>query len=222
MKRDTEIKNLLIGNAIHLVAEGGFEKATTKELTFCGGTLPDFKMNEVYIYRLFGGKEKLYAAAFARLDNELFGTCKRGIEIFGGFDGNIKEKIKEFFMVVWQFILSDEARCRFYVRYYYSVYFRGTSQKIHKELLEQLAAEMAPLFTSETNGAVVLQNIFASMFYFAIRMYNGELEDDEKTRAYIFRVLSGMIAGYVVGAASEIDSFAAMLKEDTRRRIGIT
>lgn len=37
MKREAEIKELLISNAIHLIAEGGFEKATTKELTHCGG-----------------------------------------------------------------------------------------------------------------------------------------------------------------------------------------
>ena len=49
MRYEAEIKELLIENAIHLIAEGGFEKATTKELTHSGGALPDFKMNEVYI-----------------------------------------------------------------------------------------------------------------------------------------------------------------------------
>ena len=42
MRYEAEIKELLIENAIHLIAEGGFEKATTKELTHCGGQLPDF------------------------------------------------------------------------------------------------------------------------------------------------------------------------------------
>ena len=46
MKREAEVKEQLISNAIHLIAHGGFEKATTKELTHCGGHLPDFKMNE--------------------------------------------------------------------------------------------------------------------------------------------------------------------------------
>lgn len=43
MKREAEIKELLISNAINLIAEGGFEKATTKELTHYGGHLPDLK-----------------------------------------------------------------------------------------------------------------------------------------------------------------------------------
>ena len=76
MKREAEIKELLISNTIRLVSEGGFEKATTKELALCGGHLPDFKMNEVYIYRLFGSKENLYEATFIRLDTELFYSFK--------------------------------------------------------------------------------------------------------------------------------------------------
>ena len=58
MKRETEIKSLIISNAIRLIAEGGFEKATTKELAYSGGNLPDQKMNEVYIYRLYSLGEK--------------------------------------------------------------------------------------------------------------------------------------------------------------------
>ena len=42
---EENIKALLVGNAIHLIASGGFEKATTKELTYCGGDLPDVKMS---------------------------------------------------------------------------------------------------------------------------------------------------------------------------------
>ena len=34
MKCEAEVKELLISNAIHLIAEGGFEKATTKTLMF--------------------------------------------------------------------------------------------------------------------------------------------------------------------------------------------
>ena len=52
MKREAEIKELLINNTIRLIAEGGFEKATTKELAHCGDAPADLKMNEVYIYRL--------------------------------------------------------------------------------------------------------------------------------------------------------------------------
>ena len=66
MKYEAEIKELLIENAIHLIAEGGFEKATTKALTYCGDQLPAVKMNEVYIYRLFGSKPSCRVVLFYR------------------------------------------------------------------------------------------------------------------------------------------------------------
>ena len=37
MKREAEVKELLINNTIHLIAIGGFEAATVKEITKSGG-----------------------------------------------------------------------------------------------------------------------------------------------------------------------------------------
>ena len=48
MKHEAAVRELLVSNAIRLIAEGGFEKATTKELALSGGHLPGLKMNEVY------------------------------------------------------------------------------------------------------------------------------------------------------------------------------
>ena len=137
MRYEAEIKELLIENAIHLIAEGGFEKATTKELTHSGGQLPDFKMNEVYIYRFFKSKENLYEAAFVRLDTELFYAFKRGVEIIGGFENDRKEKLGKFFSMAWQFVLGNEERCRCYVRYY----IRSISRDILARLIESSSRE---------------------------------------------------------------------------------
>ena len=109
MKREAEIKELLISNAIHLIAEGGFEKATTKELTHSGGDLPDLKMNEVYIYRIFGSKENLYAEAFLCLDRELYDTFKGGIGIVKNMALDPKEKMYKFFLGAWKFLLGNES-----------------------------------------------------------------------------------------------------------------
>ena len=115
MKRAAQVKGLLINNAIHLIAKGGFEMATTKEITHCSGDLPDFKMNEVYIYRLFGSKDSLFAATFAALDNELHEALQ---EAFANatFRGDVKEYLYEVFLAAWKFILRNEERCRCYVR----------------------------------------------------------------------------------------------------------
>ena len=96
MKREVEVRELLISNAIHLIGEGGFERATTKEIAYCGGHLPDLKMNEVYIYRIYGSKERLYEAVFNRLDHELFDAFQSGIKAVGGFESRDKEKLYGF------------------------------------------------------------------------------------------------------------------------------
>ena len=196
MRYEAEIKELLIENAIHLIAEGGFEKATTKELTHSGGQLPDFKMNEVYIYRFFGSKEKLYETAFVRLDTELFHAFKHGVEIVGRFDDGRKEKLERFFSLAWQFILGNEERCRCYVRYYYSIYFKGASLDAHRKLFARMVDEMTPIFKEEADVSSILHSVFTALFDFAIRVYNGELEDNDENRPHIFNVLYCMMVTY--------------------------
>ena len=196
MRYEAEIKELLIENAIHLIAEGGFEKATTKELTHSGGQLPDFKMNEVYIYRFFGSKEKLYESAFLQLDRELFYAFKNEIRVSGGFGCDTKRNLYEFFLKAWSFILGNEERCRCYIRYYYSVYFKGSSLESHKKLFEEVIADITPLFKEEADVVAILHSVFTAMFDFAIRVYNGELEDDEINRPHIFNVLYCMMMTY--------------------------
>ena len=196
MKRETEIKELLISNTIHLIADGGFERATTKELTHCGGNLPNFKMNEVYIYRIFGSKENLYETAFIRLDEELFTAFRNGVSAVGGFENNRREKMYEFFLLAWKFILGNEEKCRCYVRYCYSVYFRGHSRDAHKKLFEEIVSEMNPLFKDEADVEAILHSVFTVMFDFAIRVYNGDLEDSDINRPHVFNVLYCMMATY--------------------------
>lgn len=194
MKREAEIKEILINNAIHLIAEGGFERATTKELAHCRGNVSDIKMNEVYIYRLFGNKESLYEATFARLDNELYGAFQKGVAAVGGFEN--REKLYRFFLMAWHFILSNEECCRCYVRYCYSVYFKGRSREEHNALFGKIVSQLAPMFKKEADVTAIMHSVFAIMFDFAIRVYNGELADNDENRPHVFNVLYCMMATY--------------------------
>ena len=197
MKYEAEIKELLIENAIHLIAEGGFEKATTKNLTYYNAQALGVKMNEVYIYRLFGSKENLYEAAFLRLDAELIGAFKKGVEMVGGFGGNSAEKFNKLHALAWNFILGNEERCRCYVRYYYSIYFNGSSKDAHKRLFSGILSDLTPIFKEEANVGAVMHSVFTALFDFAIRVYNGDLDDSEENRANIFNVLYCMISTYL-------------------------
>ena len=94
MKNEQEIREYLINNTIRLIAEGGFEKATTKAITYDGEPPLGLKMNEVYIYRLFGNKEKLYTKAFECLDEEFVFSQTNATPVFPlefsfGFQGSM-------------------------------------------------------------------------------------------------------------------------------------
>ena len=196
MTREAEIKELLMSNAIHLIAQGGFEKATTIELAHSGNHSPDLKMNEAYIYRLFGSKEALYEATFFRLDHELFYAFRHGAETVGGFGKDSRHRLYQFFFLAWQFLLGNEERCRFYVRYYYSIYFKGHSLASHKKIFEGIVAEMTPLFKEEADVVSILHSVFTAFLDFGIRVYNGELEDSDINRPHVFNVLYCMMATY--------------------------
>ncbi len=204
MKREAEVKELLISNAIHLIAEGGFEKATTKDLTFCGGNLPDLKMNEVYIYRIFGSKENLYETAFQVLDNELFYAFRHAILENGRFEQDMPKKLYVFFLKAWSFILRNEERCRCYIRYYYSNYFKGRARENHRKLVLGVINEISPLFREEADVEAIMHSVFTAFLDFGIRVYNGDLEDNEINRPHIFNVLYCMMMTYLKDTASTL------------------
>ena len=197
MKCEADIKSLLISNAIHLIAEGGFEKATTKELTYYKGNLPGAKMNEVYIYRLFGGKESVYEAAFVYLDKELYNAFQGAVKAIGNFGGDTKKKLYEFFLMAWNFVLNNEERCRFYARYYYSIYFKGESLEKHNRHFDAIVESFSPLFIEEADVKSIMHSVFTALLDFAIRVYNGELENNDINVPHIFNVLYCMMVTYL-------------------------
>lgn len=193
---EARVKEKLISNAIHLVAKGGFEKATTKELTFSGGDPDCCKMNEVYIYRYFGSKEELFAAAFVQLDDELYGDFRRAVEIIGGFEDCTVEKLHRFFTMTWEALLESEEKFRYYVRYYYSVYFKSDSLKSHEKHFERMADNMKVLFKEEANVNAIIHSAFTSLLDFAVLVYNGQLEDGDINRPHVFNVVYSIMAAY--------------------------
>lgn len=196
MKCEAEVKELLISNAINLISEGGFERATTKELTYYGGSLPSLKMNEVYIYRIFGSKEKVYEAAFIRLATELFNAVRDAIRDSDDFGGDVQDWFYNFFVNAWDFALGNEARCRCYVRYYFSVYFKGYSREVHNKLFGEIVREITPLFKDEANVTAIMQSVFMLFFDIVIRVYNGDIVDNEETRRQVFNGLYGILSLY--------------------------
>ena len=189
MEREEYIKEILIENAISLIAEGGFEKATTKNLAYHNQDVKDVKMNEVYIYRLFGSKEELYQTAFITLDKEFIDAASQALITSWGIEGNGIKKMYDFFLKVWHFVLNNEASCRCYVRCYYSVYFKGEALKKHEKNFNIIVDAFKPMFIEEADVTAIMQSIFTTLLDFAIRVYNGMLENTEENVQHVFNVV---------------------------------
>lgn len=189
MEREDYIKDVLIDNAIHLIAEGGFEKATTKNLAYYNQDVKDVKMNEVYIYRLFGSKEELYQTAFMKLDKEFTEANYTALVASWGVICSDKKKFYDFFLKLWDFLLKNEERCRCYVRYYYSVYFKGEALEKHQKHFNTIVEAFKPLFIEEADVTAIMHSIFTSLLDFVIRVYNGVLANNDVNKLHIFNVL---------------------------------
>lgn len=55
---------------------------------------------------------------------------------------------------------------------------------------------MSSVFKEDADVASILHSVFTAMFDFAIRVYNGELEDNQTNRPHIFNVLYCMMMTY--------------------------
>lgn len=198
LRYEIDIRERLIDNTIHLVAEGGFEKATTRAIA--NGSpdlLPEVRMNESYIYRLFGGKTQLYDTAFSRLDNRLFTSLHNCVGQIGDMTDDPKDKLYAVFLRVWRFLLGNEDACRCYIRYYYSVYFKDGSRTAHNDLFQSILTDFDPLFKEGADVTSIMHSVFTTLLDFAIRVYNGDLADTDTNREHIFNVLFGAMAIYM-------------------------
>lgn len=213
MRGERVIRETLINNTISLVAEGGFEAATTKAITYCGSPIENVKMNEVYIYRLYGSKENLYGVAFEILDQELIVALRRCVMEMGDLNTDTENKLYKVFLRAWRFLLRKEDRCRCYIRYYHSVYFTGDSLRRHNAIFDEIVNYMSPLFRDEVDVKSVLHCMFMTMFDFAVRVFNKDLEDNEENRPHIFYVLYNIMVPYFREGINKTIDLETIIKE---------
>lgn len=189
MKNESVVRDILVNNTIQLIAEGGFEKATTKAITYSDYTPHNFKLNEVYIYRLFGSKENLYEAAFDTLDKEFSFALNRCFTTTSVENKSIKEKLYNGFIRVWDFILRKEDRCRCYIRYYYSAYFQEYSLEKHNENFALVVNSFKMLFKPQADTKSIMHSVLTTLLDFAVRVFNGDLKNTDENKTYVFNVL---------------------------------
>ena len=186
-----EMRLALVNSTVKVVANDGLDKTTTKAIS----TVAD--LNEVYIYRLFEGKEDLLRKSFELLARELAENVMKNISVMHEKDRDFLSKGKELFCSVWNFILSNEDRCVCYMRYYYSPYFKKYSEDYHNKLFAPVVDVMTPAFAEGQDVVFFLSHILHLMLDFAIKVFDGFVTNDKETAEKFFTIIYSSIKPYL-------------------------
>lgn len=185
-----DVEERLIDRTIQVIAEEGLEKTTTKAIV--KGT----NINEAYIYRFFEDKDDLLRKTFDSLDNELVKVSIESASLMTETTGSSKEKARSMFVTVWRFLLGNSAKCLSYIRYFYSPYFKKYSVESHTDRYRPLVDIFSVEFKAEANVWMLLNHIFNVMLDFAVKVFNGQVPDNDDTEEHVFRLVFQSIEQY--------------------------
>ena len=189
MKQD-DLRQALIDGTIHVIAQNGLDKATTKAISNATG------INEVYIYRLFENKEKLFEKAFEHLDKQLLDKCLLHIDVMYMGEMDYETRCRIYFLAIWRFLVGNKDEILMYVRYYYSPYFKKHSAEMHKQRFIPLVNKFKDAFKDEADVWMILNHILNVMLDFAVMVHNDEMPKKDNYTEHVFRVIYRSIEQY--------------------------
>lgn len=182
-----EMRQAFINSAVRVVARDGIEKTTTKAIA------AEAKLNEAYIYKCFSGKDELLGEAL-RMEDENFAELLRETLPVMHID-NLSWKVRAFILwkKCWDFILEERDDCIFYIRYYFSASCLGSTHSNHMKSFYPLIEKIGPSFKDGTNMNMLIHQIFSTMLFFAARVMDGDLENNDETTRWTFEQIYSFI-----------------------------
>ena len=189
MKQD-ETRLRLIEGTIRTIAREGLDKASTKQIGLATS------INEAYIYRFFEDKDDLLCRTFEALDNELVLVALSSVSALTEEGRSIEEKARTLFRIIWRFMLDNSARCLAYIRLYYSPYFKNNLIEAHTERYKPLLELLKSQFLTEADVWMILNHILSTMIDFAVKVFNGQVQDSADTEEHVFRVVYRSVEQY--------------------------
>ena len=186
-----EMRLALVNSTVKVVANDGLDKTTTKAIS----TVAD--LNEVYIYRLFEGKEDLLRKSFEMLDKELIDAVYSALPVMYNNEQDFVSNCRILFCTVWHFLLGNRDKCVCYMRYFYSPYFQKHSAESHTERVAKVIEGMTPAFADGSDVYFFLNHILNVMLGFAIKVFDGDLTNDNQTAEMIFTIVFSSVRPYL-------------------------
>ena len=190
MKQD-DLRQALIDGVIHVIAQKGLDKATTKAISNATG------INEVYIYRLFENKEGMFEKAFDFLDEQLVRKSLFHLDVMYMQEMDYETRCRIYFFAMWRFLVGNKDEILTYVRYYYSPYFIKLSATKHKRRFMPLVNKFQDAFIDEADVWMILNHILNVMLDFAVMLHNDEMPKDDDYAEHVFRVIYRSVEQYL-------------------------
>ena len=186
----SEMRQTLIDSTICVIAESGFDKATTKLIA------TKAQLNEAYIYRCFLDKEDLFTKVFDHLDDELATKITQFMSVMHSENLDFEIRCRLYFSAIWSFLLGDKEKCLAFVRYYYSPYFEKYSIENHKNRYEVIVEKFKGTFKDEADVWMILNHILDVMLSFAVKVHNGQMPSEDNYSEHVFRVIYRSVEQY--------------------------
>lgn len=184
------IRQALIKSTIHTISEFGIDSATTKQLATHAG------VNEVYIYRIFGGKDRLFKETFDYVDKDFSSALLKFFPMSYNRSRDIETRFKILFKLIWQYAINDKEKCSFFIRYYYSRCYTKQVSEERKVIYADVMRVFNTAFARGTDTWWLFNHILDVIFSSAVKVLRGEIVDNDETAENIFNLLFPAIKQY--------------------------
>ncbi len=184
-----ELKNIIIKGTQHLVAVGGISNFSFPKLSAETG------ISAPTVYEHYKNKEELLQSCFMKTDFEVVNLVKKFIKKMPIKWDSSPDKINSYFQLMWtaywNFLLADKEKTLFYWHYYNSDYYAKELAVKRDEnfadlimLINELDAKYN--ISKEHNFRILLANIINATVRCAVKVIDGEYENDEITQKTIY------------------------------------
>lgn len=185
------MKQVFRKSAVHVVAREGLEKATTKAIAGYAG------LNEAYIYKCYSGKDELLNDALHMEDENFVALLHETLPVMQAPGMPWKSRAFVLWKRSWDFILEEPDDCIFYIKFYFASIGVNSVYRKHLDSYQPLIESVRPSFKPGTNMEMVVHQIFCTMLFFASRVMDGDLENNDETTLWVFEQIYCFIVPHV-------------------------
>ena len=185
------IRNALMDGAVRLAAKEGIEKLTTRNIA------AECDLHDAYIYRYFIDKDDLISQAFLREDRELNRRIAEGIANADMSSLTLEKSLRIVLMPIWEYLVANEDVCKFYVRYYYSIYFKKFTLKEFKTGNSRFKEAFDKMFPSNMDTEIVLLYAMDTILSMAMKVVCGEINKTSDIEERVFKLIYSIVKTFI-------------------------